>query len=432
MILGGGYVGLRTALELKRREPSCDVVVLEQDICGGGASGRNGGLVLSWWSKLSSLAKLFGGADALRIARDSEAGIDEIPSFCEAHRIDAQFRRGGWLWTATSESQMGAWEGVVSLCEKLGVEPFRRLSPDEIARRTGSPVHRAGVHDASAATVQPAALARGLRRVALESGVRIHENTRVESFGRARPAVVRCAGGTVTADKLVVATNAWAAGIRELSRSIVAISSDMVVTAPAPERLRSLGWTGGECITDSQMMVDYYHATAAGRIAFGKGGWGIALSGHIGPRFDRDEDRSRKVVEDLRRTYPTLRRHPRHPRLVRPDRPHHQQPPAARPSRRAPAHRLWRRVERERRGPERLGGRILASLVLEADDDWGRYPLVDRRAGLFPPEPVRFVGAHVVRAAVASKERAEIRGRKPSRLAVAFSRLAPAGLEDKT
>ena len=431
-ILGGGYVGLRTALELKRREPSCDVVVLEQDICGGGASGRNGGLVLSWWPKLASLAALFGAPDALRVARDSEAGIGEIESFCETRGIDAQFRRGGWLWTATSESQMGAWEGVVSLCEKLGVEPFRRLSPDEIATRTGSPVHRAGVYDASAATVQPAALARGLRRVALESGVRIHENTRVRSFGRARPVVVRCAGGTVTAGKLVIASNAWAAGIRELSRSIVAISSDMVVTAPAPERLRSLGWTGGECISDSQMMVDYYQATAAGRIAFGKGGWGIALSGHIGRRFDRDERRSRRVVEDLRRTYPTLSGTPvTHDWCGPIDRTTNSLPLLGRLGGRP--HILygvgW---SGNGVGPSVLGGRILASLVLEVDDDWGRYPLVDRPAGRFPPEPVRFLGAHVVRGAVASKERAEIRGRKPSRLSLALSRLAPAGLEDKT
>ena len=431
-ILGGGYVGLRTALELKRREPSCDVVVLEQDICGGGASGRNGGLVLSWWSKLSSLAKLFGDADALRIARDSEAGIGEIPSFCEAQRVDAQFRRGGWLWTATSEAQMGAWEGVATLCEKLGVEPFRRLSPEEIARRTGSPVHRAGVLDASAATVQPAALARGLRRVALESGVRIHENTRVASFGRARPVVVRCAGGRVTADRLVIASNAWAAGIRELSRSVVAISSDMVVTAPAPERLQGLGWTGGECISDSQMMVDYYQATADGRVAFGKGGWGIAVSGRIGPRFDRDENRSRRVQEDLRRTYPTLRDTPvTHDWCGPIDRTTNSLPLLGHLGGRP--HIVygvgW---SGNGVGPSVLGGKILASLVLETDDDWGRYPLVNRSAGLFPPEPIRFFGAHVVRAAVASKERDEIRGKKPSQLAVALSRLAPAGLEDKT
>ena len=165
---------------------------------------------------------------------------------------------------------------------EAGVSPFRRLGPEETARRAGSPVHRDGVFDATAATVQPAALVRGLRRVALEKGVRIYENTEIASFSRDRPVALRAKRGTLTAEKLVVASNAWAAEIRELSRAIVAITSDMVLTAPAPERLRRIGWTGGECITDSQMMVDYYHATRDGRVAFGKGGWGIAYGGRIG------------------------------------------------------------------------------------------------------------------------------------------------------
>ena len=106
-ILGGGYVGLWTALRIKEHDPACDVAVLEQDICGGGASGRNGGFVLSWWPKLSSLTKLFGPEEAIRICRSSEAAITEIKAFCEANHIDADFRRGGWLWTATSQSQLG-------------------------------------------------------------------------------------------------------------------------------------------------------------------------------------------------------------------------------------------------------------------------------------------------------------------------------------
>ena len=186
------------------------------------------------------------------------------------------------------------------------MEAFRPLSPGEIARRSGSAVHRAGVFEASAATVQPALLARGLRRVALAAGVRIFEHTRVRSFGRGHPVVVRCDGGRLTADRLVVATNAWAAGLRELAGRLVAITSDMVMTAPAPDRLHAIGWTGGECITDSQMMVDYYHATRDGRVAFGKGGWGIAFGGRIGADFDRNARRARIVEADLRRTYPAL------------------------------------------------------------------------------------------------------------------------------
>lgn len=430
-ILGGGYVGLWTALEVKRREPSCDVAVLEQDICGGGASGRNGGFALSWWSKLSSLIGLCGEADALRVARDAEATIGEIETFCVAHGVDAHFRRGGWLWTATSQAQMGAWEGVVSLCERLGVGPFRRLSPEEIAQRSGSPAHRAGVLDVSAATVQPAALARGLRRAALSAGVRIYEGTRVRSFTRGSPVEIRCCGGRLTASRLVIASNAWSAGIRELSRRIVAVTSDMVVTAAAPDRLASLGWTGGEGITDSQLMIDYYHVTRGGRVAFGKGGWGIALGGRIGARFDRDRPRAQMVEADFRRAYPGLRDVP----IT-----HDWCGPIDRTPNSLPifGHLAGRRQivygvgwSGNGVGPSVLGGKILASLALEHDDDWGRYPLIERSAGRFPPEPIRYVGAHIVRAAVTRKEAAENRGEKPSRAAVFLSRFAPAGLEDK-
>lgn len=82
-------------------------------------------------------------------------------------------------------------------------------------------------------------------------------------------------------------------------------------------------------------------------------------------------------------------------------------------------------------GPSVIGGKILASLALEKNNCWSQYPLVERKAASFPPEPIRFIGAHLVRAAVASKEKAEIEDRKPSPLAVRVSRFAPAGLEDK-
>jgi putative aminophosphonate oxidoreductase len=431
-IIGGGYVGLWTALGVKRLDPSCDVVVLEQDICGGGASGRNGGFVLGWWPKLPSLTRLVGVEDAVRVARGAEAAIGEIRDFCAAHAIDAHFRQAGWLWAATSQAQMGAWESVVSLCERLGVGTFHRLAPGEIGRRSGSPAHRAGVFESSAATVQPAVLARGLRRVALASGVRIFENTRVLSFDRARPVRVRTASGSVRADRLVIAMNAWAASIPELSRAIVAITSDMIMTAPAPNRIRDIGWTGGECVADSHTMVDYYHVTRDGRVAFGKGGWGIALGGRIGPAFDRNGARARTVEADFRLYYPTLSDVPvTHDWCGPIDR-----TPTSLPL-------LGRLGGREHIlygvgwsgngvGPSVIGGKVLASLALGRDDEWANHPLVGRSAGRFPPEPIRYVGAHLVRDGVARKERAEMRGESPGWIDTRLARLAPKGLEDKT
>lgn len=424
-------MGLWTAIRIRQQDPGCDVVVLEQDVCGGGASGRNGGFVLSWWPKIASLVRLCGEADALAIARDSEAAIGEIGDFCRGHGIDAHFRRGGWLWTATTRAQLGAWESVLAACMRLKVEAFRPLSPVEVARRSGSDVHRAGVFEASAATVQPALLARGLRHVALAAGVRIFEHTRVRSFSRGRPVVVRLDRGRLRAERLVVAANAWAAGIRELAGRMVAITSDMVMTAPAPDRLRAIGWTGGECITDSQMMVDYYHATRDGRVAFGKGGWGIALGGRIGADFDRNPRRASAVEADLRRTYPSLADVPvTHDWSGPIDRTPTSLPLLGRLGGRP--HILygvgW---SGNGVGPSVLGGKILASLALGRDDRWSRYPLVDRELGRFPREPIRFLGAHVVRGAVARKERAEREDRDPSWIDAQLSKLAPAGLEDK-
>src|SRR3954451_15084929 len=86
-IVGGGFVGLWTAYWLKQWDPGCDVVVLESDICGGGAPGRNGGFVLSWWAKFPSLEKLLGSADAIEVCRQSAAAIDEIGAICDANGI---------------------------------------------------------------------------------------------------------------------------------------------------------------------------------------------------------------------------------------------------------------------------------------------------------------------------------------------------------
>jgi putative aminophosphonate oxidoreductase len=430
-IVGGGYAGLWTAIRSKQREPACDVVVLEQDICGGGASGRNGGFALSWWAKLETLVELCGADGALALARAAEAAVDEIGSFCEEHGIDAQYHRGGHLWTATSQAQLGAWDGVMATCRELGVMPFEEWTPEETARRSGSDRHIAGLFEPSAAILQPALLVRGLRRVALELGVRIHEGTRVTRLDRRAPAVLHTPRGVLAADRVVVATNAWAVGLRELHTRLAIISSDIVATAPMPDRLREIGWTQHECISDSRLQISYYRTTDDGRIVFGKGGWGIALHDRIGPRFDRDEGRARDVGRSLHEIYPMLADVPIASDWCGPiDRTRTGLPIFGHLGGRS--HIVYG-VGFSGNGvaPTVVGGRILSSLALGIADEWSACALVDGKQGRFPPEPVRFLGAHVVREGVARKEAAEMEGREPSRLAVALARLAPAGMIPK-
>ena len=304
-IMGGGYAGLWTAIRIKQREPSCDVVVLEQDICGGGASGRNGGFAISWWAKLGTLVQLCGAEGALALARACEEAVDEIGAFCGEHGIDAQYHRGGHLWTTTSQAQSGAWDGVMATCRELGVMPFEEWTTEETVRRSGTDRHLAGLFEPSAAVVQPARLVRGLRRVALELGVRIHEGTRVTKLDRRSPAVLHTAGGVVTADRVVIATNAWAVGLARAAhaprRHLERHRRDRARSRPGWRRSAGRGTSASATRADDPLLPPHDD----GRM-FGKGGWGIALGDRIGPRFDRDEGRARQVAHSLHELYPML------------------------------------------------------------------------------------------------------------------------------
>jgi putative aminophosphonate oxidoreductase len=429
-IVGGGYTGLWTALALKEHEPSLDVVLVEADVCGGGPSGRNGGFVMSWWNKFMTLEKLCGRTEALGLATASAEAVSEIGSFCAANGIDAHFRHDGWLWAATSEAQIGAWDAVVAACEQAGVRPFEPLDPAEVARRAGSPAHLAGVFEPTAATVQPALLARGLRRVALERGVRIFENSRMTRLERETPPRVQTPHGSVRAQRVVLALNAWLAQVRELARSLFVIASDMVATPPIPERLAEIGWTDGIAISDSRLLVNYYRTTLDGRVAFGQGGGAIAYGGKIGAAFQGEAPpgRAAQVARSFHALYPALADVPTPSSWTGPiDRSHSGLPFFGRLGGR-PDIVHGAGYSGNGVGPSHMGGRILASLALGLDDRWSHIgSLLPPRGGL-PPEPIRYPGAHIVKAAVARKERAEDAGKRVDPLTRRIVGFAPAGL----
>ncbi|WP_041770290.1 FAD-binding oxidoreductase [Metapseudomonas resinovorans] len=432
LIVGGGFVGLWTAMTLKQLEPDARVMLLEQDVCGGGASGRNGGFVMSWWPKIGTLRSFCDERQARFLGDSAERAIYELGEFCAEHGIDAHFRQSGWLWTATTPQHVDTWNGTLAACERLGVQPFERLDAAEVARRTGSSVHLAGVFERSNATVQPALLARGMRRVALARGVEIHEHSGVTGISPGEPVRVTTAQGQVEATNLVLTTNAWAAALPELAQLMVPVNSSIVVTEAVPERLAEAGWSGGEAITDSQLMVDYYRTTRDGRIAFGKGTGAIAYGSRIGQVFSEDPASLLLTEADLRRTYPMLGDVGLTHRWSGPiDRTYDSLPIFGRLGGQANIHYGigW---SGNGVGPSRLGGRILASLALGRDDQWSRCPLVERQCRRFPPEPLRYIGGSMVRNAVIRKERAELAGATPAALDRMLARFAPAGLEDKS
>jgi glycine/D-amino acid oxidase-like deaminating enzyme len=276
--------------------------------------------------------------------------------------------------------------------------------------------------------VQPALLARGLRRVALARGVRIYERSPMRAIAADRPPVVRTPSGSVCAARVVVATNAWAVSFRDLRRRLVVIASDMIATEPVPERLRAEGWQGGLALSDSRLLVNYFRATRDGRVAFGRGGGTLAFGGRVGGAFEGLSPRSDDVARSFRSLYPQFADVSVASSWTGPiDRSVTSLPFFGRLGGREDV--LYGvGYSGNGVGPALLGGRILASLALGVSDEWSESPLARGPVSRFPPEPARFVGGHVVRAAVARKERTEDAGRTPDRVTRALASLAPAGL----
>jgi len=426
-IVGGGYTGLWTALRIAELEPGASVALVEADICGGGPSGRNGGFALSWWPKIETFVKRLGEEEAFGLVRASADAVAELGVFCEQEGIDARFRRGGWLWTATSPAQLGSWDGAVEAAARAGEQPFEILSAEEVQRRTGSPVHLGAAFEAGAATVQPALLARGLRRVAVARGIRVFERSPMVELDRDR-GIVRTPTGSVEARAVVLATGAWLAGVPELHRAVVAVSSDLVATAPIPETLEEAGWTGGESISNCRLMVHYYRTTKDGRIAFGQGGHRHVLGGRVDDGFfGFSPAATQKLERDLVRLVPfaqgaevthawggpidrTVDGAPIFGRL-----------PGAVP--------VVYGVGYSGNGvaPCLTAGKILASSALGRDDEWSGCGLNRGVVGRFPPEPIRYVGGFVVRAAVRRKESREDEGRTVDAVTRRVAALAPQG-----
>jgi glycine/D-amino acid oxidase-like deaminating enzyme len=427
-IVGGGYVGLWTALHLKDIDPSVDVAVVEGDVCGGGASGRNGGFVLTWWPKFATLAKHVGVEEARRLCKASEAAVEEIGAFCRANGVDG-YHRDGYLWAATNDAQRDDWVATVERLARYGEQPFVVWSPEEAAARTGSPVHVGGAFERCAAIVQPALLARGMRRAAMARGVRVFERSPMTGVERSDGAtVVRTATGRLRAGTVVLAMNAWAVRFAEIRRHVLVIGSDVVATEPVPDRLRRIGWTDGMSISDSRLLVHYYRTTDDGRIAFGKGGGRLALGAWLGPRFEGEAPYARAAEEGLRRTYPMLNDVPVTHRWTGPiDRTRNGLPFFGQLTRYPGVH-YGVGFSGNGVGPSHVAGRILASLALGRRDEWSECGLVGSVPKRWPPEPIRYAGGSVMKWSLTRVERAYDAGRKPGLLETTLIDLAPTGL----
>jgi glycine/D-amino acid oxidase-like deaminating enzyme len=425
VVVGGGFTGMWAAWHLKQLEPEARVVLLEAGACGEGPSGRNGGFCNVMWFSLPNMRGRWGDAGALAVARAAEEAVAGIGEFCEREGVDAWFRRAGYLQVSTAPAHDGAWAEALAACRELGVvDAVRELTPAEVAERCASPAFRGGAFYPGAATLQPARLALGLRERLRAGGVEVFESSPVTRVAGSQGGVeASTPGGMVRAGSAVLAVGAAAKAPRgPLRDNLTVASSHIVLTEPVPDLLEEIGWTGGECITDSRALIDYFRTTPDGRVLFGWGGGRIAMGARLGGRSERDPEVVALAASHLDEYFPgfagrrlshawggPIDASPTHLPIVAPLR-------GGRAF--AAAGYTGNGV-----GPSHMVGRTLASLALDRRDEPSRLAFVDPSPPRVPPEPLHWLGGEAIRLGIMRKEKAEMAGQSPDPVSSLLARV---------
>ncbi|MDF1480016.1 FAD-dependent oxidoreductase [Leifsonia sp. H3M29-4] len=414
-IIGGGLTGLWTAWYLLERDPTLRVVVLEKEIAGFGASGRNGGWVSALFPRsTASLAREHGRDAALAMRRAMIETVDEVGRAAASAGLDIDYAKGGTLAFARSPVQLAAARAEVAEAAGFGVDPLELLGPQSAA---GS---LAATFDPNCARIHPAKLVRGLARALERRGVRIFERTEVLDYA---PHSVVTAAGTVRCDRLVVATEGYGATLPPTRRRVLPLYSLMIATAPLPEHVwQAIGIEHGQTFTDHRHLIVYGQRTADDRLAFGGRGaryhWGSAIR----PEYDRVPG----VFEHLRRTLTEM-----FPVIGDVEITHRWGGPLGVP-------RDWHASVGYDRGTgiaaaggyvgdglstTNLAGRTLGDLLTDTDSELVRLPWVGHRSPSWESEPLRFLGANAGLLAMTVADAEERMTRRPSLAARLMGRL---------
>jgi glycine/D-amino acid oxidase-like deaminating enzyme len=270
-VVGAGFTGLWCALLAKRRNPSLDVVVLEGHRAAEAASGRNGGfcdasLTHGFANGNSRFADEIDQLDRLGVEN-----LDAIEATVRDHAIDCGMERTGVVDVAAAPWQLEELAAIAPLMQAHGYD-VELLDRDEMRTRLVSPTFTGGLAvRGRAAIVNPARLAWGLRRLCLEAGVRLYEDTPVTGLHaeqrRIRLATPR---GRVSAINVALATNADRALLARVRPFILPVYDYIIVSEPlSAVQMESIGWRGREGMSDSGNQFHYYRLTADSRILWG-------------------------------------------------------------------------------------------------------------------------------------------------------------------
>lgn len=412
-IIGGGFTGLTVAREVLRDQPGARVAVLEAEEVGFGASGRNGGFNMTLFGVEPELTVLRWGEQRARDAQHfMQRAVGYVRNLVASEGIDSDYAHTGMWRVAYSDAQLRRLHKTMDLVSRLSAPgSFSFLEQGEIGQHLSSPHMRGAILEPDTGILDPCKHVRELKRLALTRGAGIFEYTPALEIDRKPGGIaIRCPGGTVTAERLVIATNAWShrlTGLPKIGSRQRPAWTYQIVTEPLTEaEWQEIGWRGRQSIEDNRQLVHYFRVTACGRVTMGGGdvvsGFGNSMA------HDDSEEIWAKLERHLHWLFPVLRGKPISWRWGGPV-----------------SVNIDLTPEIGFIGDERivyltgcqghgvsltqLGGRLIADLVQGRQSDLTDFWIVNRKAIPFPPEPLAYASQRLIAGVLRSVDRLEER-----------------------
>lgn len=308
LIVGAGFTGLWAAIHAKEQNPDRDVVIIESQCVAIGASGRPAAILSTSVVHGLENADRFFPEDIEELERLGKENMDGFRETIEKYAIDCDIEWGGELTVAVGKEGIPDLAREYKLYKQHGHDAHM-LSAEEVRAEVNSPIFDGGLWSKQrSGTVHPAKLAWGLLRVAKSLGVRVYEYTPLTSSYHLQPGVlVETPEGEVKAKKVLLATNAFAAGAKQIKSRVAAIRDRIVVTEPlTDEQLATVGWKNRQGIYDTRTQLNYMRLTADNRILFG-GRLGYFFNNNTDPKADKVSDNYINLVKNFYKTFPTLK-----------------------------------------------------------------------------------------------------------------------------
>jgi len=305
-IIGAGFTGLWTSLFLKELDPSVDVTIVEKNFAGYGGSGRNGGILGETIDHSHQLAKQHFGADeAKKLAEIGRTNLSEMQQFFAKHQLDCDYEPNGRLLVALSESQLEDCKRAIESAKELGITTHELLNTEQMQDQIKSPLYRGGILTTEGGILNPIKLIDGLKRIALQQGVHIYENSAVTNL---KPGQVQTEKGIVRSEKIILATDVYSHFLfPKLLRHFLPLYDYILVSEPLTQsQFEKIGWKNRQGVTDARTFFNYYRLTRDNRILWGTSEAKYYPPNSVSPSHDHSETHYAVLRESFVKHFPQL------------------------------------------------------------------------------------------------------------------------------